>query len=43
MKYHNFITSEDAASKVAATYRMQGFAAYYLMLSFNNYQVRYWK
>lgn len=43
MKYHNFITTEDAAIKVAASYRHQGYAAYYLMLTHNNYQVRYWK
>lgn len=43
MKYHNFITSEDAAIKVAARYRANGYAAYYLMLSHNSYQVRYWK
>lgn len=43
MKYHNFITTEDAASKVAQTYRSKGYAAYYLMMSHNNYQVRYWR
>lgn len=43
MKYHNFISSEDAAIKVAASYRAKGYAAYYLMMSRNEWQVRYWK
>jgi len=43
MKYHNDISSIDAAATIAAEYRKQGYASYYLYLGFSNYQVRYWK
>jgi len=42
MKY-DYKTNEADAIQAAKTYRDKGFASYYLMLAFNNYQVRYWR